>query len=228
MRKKELAHNTVTAGRLYPPPQMTRPTLAGVVIALSALAGVICALVFGRGFHPLAPAKVDSYGVVQTIRLPVGARTINQLTSFEVEMRGADDFARVYANNYLVISTENPNQILLFAPEKDPQEELMARVSVKRNMPLPGRKEVISVIRKGTNTIVFENENSIFGACAASMSLFANGKQLEGFPVQVPDGLYPERTSLLPEVIGLFERTKAAPSADDILCARRIFVFEVS
>jgi hypothetical protein len=61
--------------------------------------------------------------------------------------------------------------ILLFAPESDPQQQLMSQLSVKRNMPTPGRKDVIALMHSGINTIVFENENSIFGACASSITL---------------------------------------------------------
>ena len=227
-RARALRQNHDCSGRHYVLPWPERPVLAAVVVVLSALAGLLCAGVFGRGFAPAAPVEVSGYGVIQKIRLPIGARTMDDLTSFEVEMAGADDFARVYVNNYLVISTENPKAILLFAPEPDTQQELMARLSVKRNMPAPGRKDVIALVRKGMNTIVFENENSIFGACEAAITLFANGKKLERFPVKIPNGLYPERASLSPSVIELFERTKAVPSADDVLCARRIFVFEVT
>jgi len=166
--------------------------------------------------------------MLQSIRLPLGARAAEELSSFEVEMNGADDFARVYVNNYLVISTENPGAILLFAPELDEQQQMMARLSVKRNIPLPGKKDVASFLHKGINTIVFENENSIFGTCSAAISLFANGKKIERFPVRVPIEFYPERASLLPDAIELFERAKAVPAIDDILCARRIFVFELS
>jgi hypothetical protein len=209
-------------------PAARRPLLAASIVTVSALAGLFCAWLFGRGFAPAAPVEVSSYGFIQTVRLPRGARTTNELTSFEVDMGGADDFARVYVNNYLVVSTENPKAILMFAPELDPQQQLMSRLAVKRNMPAPGRREVIAFIRKGANTIVFENENSIFGTCASQITLFANGKQLERFPVKVPIGLYPEGASLLPGVIELFERTKVVPSSDDILCARRMFVFELS
>jgi hypothetical protein len=58
-------------------------------------------------------------------------------------------------------------------------------------------------------------------------ALYANGKKLEGFPVNVPKGLYPERASLLPGTIEMFERNGLS-SADDVLCARRIFVFELA
>lgn len=229
MGQTAFAANKARKGiKTKPLPPARRPVLAAIVVALSALAGLLCAGVFGRGFTPAAPVKVSGYGVIQTIRLPIGARMMDELTAFEVEMGGADDFARVYLNNYLVISTENPKAILLFAPETDAQQELMAHLSVKRNMPAPGRKDMIALVRKGTNTIVFENENSIFGACEASITLFANGKKLERFPVKIPNGLYPERASLSPSVIELFERTKTVPSADDVLCARRIFTFEVT
>jgi hypothetical protein len=205
-----------------------RPVLAGLVVVLTALAGWTFAAVFGRGFTPAPAAEVPTYGFVQSVRLPIRARSINELSSFEVEMNGADDFARVYVNNYLVISTENPNSILLFTPESDPQQQMMTRLAVKRNIPLPGRKDVVGLLRKGVNTIVFENENSIFGTCSAAIVLFANGQRLERFPVRVPIGLYPERASAFPSAIELFERTRAAPSATDILCARRVFVFELS
>ncbi len=206
----------------------TRPVLAALVVALSALAGWTFAAVFGRGFTPAPAAEVPTYGFVQSVRLPIRARSIDELSSFEVEMDGADDFARVYVNNYLVISTENPNSILLFTPESDPQQQLMKRLAVQRNSPLPGRKDVVGLLHKGVNTIVFENENSIFGTCSAAIALFANGQRLERFPVRVPIGLYPERASLFPPVIELFERTGAASAANDILCARRVFVFELS
>ncbi len=227
MMTKATAAKPWSYREIFRSPVTRRPVLAAFVVTVSALAGLVSALVFGRGFVPAAPLAISGYGFVQTIRLPIGARTTNDLTSFEVDMAGADDFARVYVNNYLVVSTENPKAILLFAPELDPQQQLMAHLAVKRNMPAPGRRDVTPLLHKGTNTIVFENENSIFGTCAAQINLFANGKQLERFPVKVPIGLYPERASLLPGVIDLFERSKAVPTSDDILCARRIFVFEL-
>jgi hypothetical protein len=205
-----------------------RPVLAALVVVLSALTGLMFAAMFGRGFAPAPATEVPTYGFVQSVRMPMRARSTDELFSFEVEMDGADDFARVYVNNYLVVSTENPNSILMFTPETDPQQQLMTRLAVKRNTPLPGRKDVVGFLRKGTNAIVFENENSIFGTCSAAISLFANGQRLERFPVKVPIGLYPERASLSEAVIGLFERTHAAPAADDILCARRVFVFDLT
>src|SRR5262245_3627086 len=78
-----------------------RPILAAIVVVLSALAGWTFAAVFGRGFTPAPAAEVPTYGFVQPVRLPITARSIDELSSFEVEMNGADDFARVYVNNYL-------------------------------------------------------------------------------------------------------------------------------
>src|SRR5260370_41205917 len=100
-------------------PTARRPLLAAIVVTVSALAGLLCASVFGRGFAPAAPVEVSGSGFIQIVRLPMGARTMNELTSFEVDIGGADDFARVYVNNYLVVSTENPKAILMFWPELD-------------------------------------------------------------------------------------------------------------
>jgi hypothetical protein len=237
-----------------------RPKRVGMIAGTFLVAVVLGALIsysFGTGFRP-APAKAIadrqteqsmSMGRIETLRLPLKARRLSDIRTFDVEMKSADDYGRVFVNNVLFLNTDDPD--LLFYTHDDPEvsRALTKKFAVDRYDLMVGKRDARPLLRSGIkNYIVVELENSILGPCVTSVDMFVNGEELETFPRTLPEAwnVEPEvmNSDLLKKMKALErnpakgftdeERKKysvserselSVTSLEDAICARRVFEF---
>ena len=199
--------------------------LVAAVIGMLAAVGVVSN--YGIGVRPAPATSVNGFGRFEPIRLPFGSRRLSDIKSFVVRMNGADDYGRVFVNNYLLLDTENPAAIFynIFNTdsEKAKLKQFVDTYSVSRNVYMVGDKDARVFLKEGLNTVVFEVENSLWGTCAGEMDLTVNGQELETFPRSVPDALYVEKEVVNSTLLHDFE--SAGDALNDVLCSRRIFEF---
>src|SRR5262249_2395571 len=146
---------------------------------------------FGKGLVSPPTAVIENFAQVENVRLPIGARTGQELKSFIIKSVGVvDDFARIYVNNTQVYSTDEPSgpfELITWDGEKDGEKQkYVGRFEVDRAKPTKPEVEVRKWLRQGTNWIMVELENSRWGACSMTFELRANGSQLEGSPYFIP------------------------------------------
>lgn len=215
--------------------------LIGVAVAWT------CVKVAGGGYRNSDQQQLErrgvpaaSLGTIHSIRLPTTARRLVDLKSFTVSMDDVDDYGRVYVNNYVALTNDDDSN--LFYTKVDPKisENFIHKITQRYN-PNGKERDVRYLLRKGHNSVVFEIENGVWGACGARLGLTANGQMLEGFPTYLPTAFNVERSARHTE---LFQRLRAeatsrglvllerhpelvlSPSAN-ALCARRILTFEL-
>jgi hypothetical protein len=153
----------------------------------ASFAGYLAAASFGKGLAGPSARAVENFARFENIRLPIGARTEHQLKSFIVRMKeDVDDFGRVYINNRQVTSTESPARPFRSISWKEADEDYPSRFVVERANPTAAEVDVRKWLRKGTNWIMVELENSRWGACSMTVEFLANGIQLEGSPYFMP------------------------------------------
>ncbi|AUW47172.1 hypothetical protein [Rhizobium leguminosarum] len=224
-----------------PPPRPNKPpswwmrlignriALACSVLLLSVCTGWIVSPEFGLGIRSAAPASIDSdggyLGEIETLRMPIGARTKDDISTFKIENGGGDDYVRIYVNNYLVLSDESPERLFYMTAPGAQNEEVRKKfleMAVDRREYRLGAVDIAPFLRSGYNYIVFENENSTLGACSTGVMMSVNEQKLEGFPKQIPARFTAEASVLNASLV---KRAKEAglPHLNNALCARRVF-----
>ncbi len=169
-----------------------RPALASewpriiVLIAFVVAASVTgVGLVFEFGEHlRSSDTSVENTAYIRRVPLPNGVRDRQDVTSFELEVDGADDFARVYVNNYLVFDSE-ADRSLFYIDQGDAGNTYSEVYSRVRNLSGENSRDLKFYLRDGWNHVIYELENSRFGACMGSFGLRMNGEPLRGLPVTV-------------------------------------------
>ena len=102
-------------------------------------------------------------------------------------MSKPDDFGKVYLNNFLVLSSEDPEHLYYSTRKEEEAKRVSLQFSVLRNLnPKAHDLNMVDLIVPGWNFVVFEVENSFYGECSATIDIVANGKRLEQFPRSVP------------------------------------------
>ncbi len=116
---------------------------------------------------------MSGLGEIRTVRMPIGARRLEDVKSFVIKMPGADDYGRVFANNYLALNKEAPN---LFYTSKGSaaSRQMVELKKAQRNAQLPPENDVKGYLRRGTNFIVAELENAS-GPCVFGVDTGVNG-----------------------------------------------------
>jgi hypothetical protein len=210
--------------------KLSVPVLAferyAILIGISIIAMLIGASLcfeFGRGFRPLRSTVLPALGQIETIRFPVGARRISELTSLLMTMPSADDFGKVFLNNYIVLSTESADNVYYFLRSSELAKKVSSQYGVRRNLSLTSR-DVVDLVVPGWNFVVLEIENSFWGTCNSSIDIVVNGQRLERFPRNFPRNRYPEKSVLDQGLVNQFNKVEAG-SMIDALCSRRILAF---
>jgi hypothetical protein len=198
--------------------------LSATGIAAALLGGGL-AFEFGKGLRPQDAREIDGLGQIEAIRLPAEARRLADLTSFVINLPGADDYGKVYFNNYLVLSTENPTSLFYNINNPDAAKKVAIDYGAKRNL-ITTSADVASRIVSQWNYIVVENENSALGGCVTSVDITVNGQRLERFPRSFPKNAYAELTTLNSVLARKFDQAQVG-AIIDALCARHIFAFYV-
>src|SRR5947208_3341081 len=101
---------------MFPVSRMRKPTdrtlrytASVVAFVLATMSGTALSYWLASGLRPGSFLTDDGVGRVEALRLPVGARRFSEITSFIIGMKSADDYGRVYLNNYVVLNREALN-----------------------------------------------------------------------------------------------------------------------
>jgi hypothetical protein len=202
--------------------------LMGVLLTLtiSLLAAATTSYQFGKGFRAAAIQTIAMTGRIEHLRMPVGARTLDDIRTFMIRMDGAQDFARIFVNNYLLIDNESPKDMLFISvPRSDDKREKVLPMAIDRSDYHVGSLSARYYLLKGKNYIIAEVENGYLG-CNTVVDIVVNGTQLEHFPKVLPDRLYVEADSVNSLVKDRFEKLRKS-AVQDSLCSRRIWEFEL-
>lgn len=192
---------------------------------IAALCAMIAGILFGYvggvlGEHHNSPEKpLFGIGKIERVILPSTARNLRNIRDFSVEMGGPDDYGRIFVNNYLVINKEDATGLV---PGATPEiQEKVRRRSVDRRTNLPPKTDVKAFLRKGSNFIVAEVENSQ-GPCLMGIDIVVNGVPLKTFPRSLPEGWEVEDHAVNVNLLNEFRRLDIQ-TLEDALCSRRIF-----
>ena len=231
--------------------RLTRLGVVAATILFGVILGAIIASQFGKGLRPGPVQLVETVGRIEILRLPTKARRLSDIRTFIIQMDGADDYGRVFVNNYLWMNNENPQQLFYSSNDTKERRDEFNQLAVDRNELLVVKRDARVLLRSGTNDIVVELENSILGTCVTAIDIVVNGEELESFPRSIPDRLNVEAEVVNRTLLRQFkkaersdvhselseaERNKfsaseisdlSVSSLDDVICARRIFQFEV-
>jgi hypothetical protein len=220
----------------------------GLNFAAAVTVGYVLATSFGRGLASPPAQTIDNFAQVERVRLPIKARHQRELKSLVVRFKGkVDDFGRIYVNNRQVASTDKPDapfQHITWQDNRTKRDEYISRFAVDRANPIEPEVEVREWLRKGTNWIMAELENTRWGACTMAIEVLANGTQLEGSPFFTPqrqqrDFAPREQTSGKLSNAALVERFRKLSNEtnalkefgiipeNDALCARLILSFHL-
>jgi hypothetical protein len=212
-------------------------TTLGGRIGLSALTVIIALGVsyastwqFAQGRSPAPPILLDGIGTVETIQLPIGSRKREDINSFLVNFGMVDDFARVFINNYLALTTAEND--IIFGREN--LQKQISDLRVRRRNPSQPETDITRFLRPGKNFLVAELENSMLGGCGMQLGLTVNGKVIKGFPRWIPRDFALDISAVNSDLAHRF-RHHAEPNDDfpeleisdtgDALCSRRVFEF---
>jgi hypothetical protein len=197
-----------------------------LTLSISLLLAAGTCYYFGKGFRAAPPTAVAMTGRIEHLRMPIGARALEDIRSFIIRMDGAQDFARIFVNNYLLIDNESPKDMLFVSvPRKEDKRELVLPMAVDRSDYHVGSWPARYYLLKGSNYIVAEVENGYLG-CNTVIDIVVNGTQLERFPRVAPGRLYVETDAVNPLVKTRFEKLRKTGDRDS-LCSRRIWAFEL-
>jgi hypothetical protein len=233
-RSKPLSHPPTKAAFQHP----SRHALYAAITGMTGVViGFLLAYFFGNWLKADVPTEATTIGRIATLRMPVGARRLDQIKTFILKGGGGDDFGRIYANNYIVNSGETPNNVFYTTnPLGVVARKLAIDNANDRAIYMMADKDIKIFLKKGKNYIVQELENSILGTCVASIDILVNGIELEGFPQNLPDDLYVEKTVSNAVLLSKFQAaaaidaktTKVGVSAlADALCSRRVWEIEL-
>jgi hypothetical protein len=230
-KRKNETKSSASQNTHLSPTRIAQRYLVAIVASIAAIASAaILTTIFAVGLPPDRFTALDGIGRIEVLRMPVGARRLIDVKSFVIKMPGADDYGRVFANNYLVLNKEAQD---IFYTQHDDARKKDAITSDKaqRNVNLLGDNDIKGYLRTGSNIIVAELENAV-GPCTFGIDIHVNGIELETFPRTIPDKFFAEKESVNSTLFQKFEKAQAMDTSagystpdpyDDVVCARRIF-----
>jgi hypothetical protein len=143
-------------------------------------------------FRPARFVSIARIGRIEVLRMPIGARRLIDIKSFVITMRGADDYGRVYVNNYLVLNKEAPE--IFYTGRDDPQKRnAIAAKKAQRNVNIVGDNDVKGYLLVGSNIIVAELENAV-GPCTFGLDSMLAEHNWNRFPELFLTDLKPTAT----------------------------------
>jgi hypothetical protein len=176
---------------------------------------------------PLAEQKINNIAQIHRVLPPEGGRKFSEIGSVTVKMGEADDYGRVFVNNYLIMNGESKT---LFTDDQLKLRtglDAINKDAIDRANPAFGEHEVKQYLRKGLNYIVFELENSLQGTCAVAIDIKINGIRLQGFPIYIPNQFDVEEVAVNPSLLAFLRSYVPVTVTADALCARRIVELEL-
>lgn len=200
-------------------PAMRLSSIAATVAL--ALAGVVFISQLAIGLKAGRAQTVPVIGRLEHVRLPVGARHLDTIQTFEITMPGAEDYGRVFVNNYVVLSNERPDLTFYEQPKGFTPEN--TQHSVNRKDLRLGAANVRPHLLRHQNYVIAELENAFLG-CSSNIDIVVNGIRLEHFP-QIPlDHSYVEPEAVNSELKSRFEFVTGNGIKHSV-CSRRIWEF---
>jgi hypothetical protein len=177
-------------------------------------------------FEVIGDTSGESIGIgrIEELRLPVGARKLEDVKSFTINTPVFIEFGQIYINNYIVANSENKDRVLEGDFGAMDEALVFAKNFVrKRNNEIQQPKEVGLFLRRGYNYLVYDLESN-GGACISDLDIQVNDVHLETFRRRFPDNLY------LPDddvsSMELQKRLKDAVIVPyGVLCSRRVWEF---
>jgi hypothetical protein len=201
----------------------------GILVSLvsGSLVAVAFVWIFAEWLRPDKPAMIPQIGSIEEIRMPEGARKLEDIGNFIIKAGAGDDFGRIYVNNYLINSGESPNHLFFTeSPNGRQARTTAASYAVNRNNYMVADKDVKVFLKHSDNYIVQKLENSILGSCVVGINIVVNEAVLEHFPQVMPKNFYVEPGVSNKELAKKFDESGVG-ALSDALCARRIYHFSV-
>lgn len=191
-----------------------------ICVALGSIIGSISSCQFGSNLKT-TEIVIPKIGVLHYLSLPKGVVSRSDIQSFEINIPSADDFVRVFVNNYLVASNENPESLIHFTNlDEDIRKEaklFLQKFAINRGHSLENIRADF-YLHDGLNHIVIELENGDWGFCNTRYDIRVNGVILQGYPSAVP---YPQNLpNEMSELLG-----PTIHGWNNAICSRRIFQF---
>jgi hypothetical protein len=183
------------------------------VLIAGVLTGTAASFRYGKNL-PSKPINIPGLGILQRVQLPGGPYSFESIGVFDVDLPDADDFGRVYVNNYVLISTERPDLLVSYEETKTVSAAQLKRFAVNRGHNR-GRRGANYYLRPGLNYIVVELENRT-GPCAMGYNFKIGEREVPNVPRTV--GSSAEELRAL---------TGGSISPENAICSRRIFEFEL-
>ena len=200
-----------------------------ISLAVGPIIGFALVWFFGEWLPPGRPVLISNVGSIEEIRLPEGARKLEDVGAFMIKGGGGDDFRRIYVNNYLVNSGESPSHLFFNEDAFGKQaRNIVIKYAINRNNYMVADKDVMVFLKHGDNYIAQELENSIFGTCVAGINIEVNGSVLEHFPQVMPKNFYVEPgVSNSNKILADKFQQSGVGALSDALCARRVYHFNL-
>lgn len=213
-------------------PIASRSCRAAGVMAVGVALAALATFIFAEGRPASGPIPLDGIGIAETIQLPLEARKIGQINSFVVRMDDVDDFARIFVNNYLVLTATWSDPTLGRPEFKDNIPDL----HVFRANPTQPEADVISLLQVGKNFIVVELENSMLGGCRLKINISINDNPIIGARRVIPTEFnleMPPVSKTLAERFGKYSTPdpnvawSGVSGGGNAVCSRRVFQFTI-
>lgn len=187
---------------------MAVSVIAGVAIGYGAVLVLAMNLNVGTKFIP-------GIGYLHRVSLSQGPTPRSEIETFQLQATGVDDHMRIFLNNHVVLTTEDPCNLL--GQERIPTDECKA-TRVNRYLVFPRISDNVYLnsqhLRKGVNHLVVELENDIYGYCGMHLGFEIDGVKPTNYITQTP--VSPETVRALNE---------PWDNLSNSICSRRIYQF---
>lgn len=183
-------------------------------LVASAAVGFVAVLLLGKNLNG-GTIFMPGIGHLHRLSLSQGPTSRSEIDAIQLQTTGADDHMRVFLNNYVTLTTEDPCAVL--GQEAIPRDECNA-TRISRNLQFPkllkdGYSNTLYP-KQGVNHLVVELENDIYAYCTMFL-----GFQIDGFrPTN-----YLSQTPVSPETARALN--EPWDNLSNSICSRRIYQF---
>jgi len=203
---------------------IARVILVAGVIVLAAVFALAIATNWATNLQS-GYQQIPTIGRIKLIRLPKDVTSLDDVRTFVITMNEAQDYARIFVNNYVFIDNESATKLFTNVVGSPEDLKTIAGESIDRKDYFVGARDAIYFLRKGKNFVVVEMENAHLG-CNTLVDISVNGTELEHFPEKMPENLYLDSETTAELLKQQFERLKL-PAVSNAVCARRIYEIDL-
>jgi hypothetical protein len=187
-------------------------------LAIGLLLGHISTRLHGKNFAG-STEFLEGIGTLHRVAMPQGVISLEDAGRPWIGTTGADDFFRVFANNYLVFSNEQ-SSVVLNGCSKDPKPgtgpacaEMWERAVPSTTGDYPTGLTVGIYLKRGWNHVIVELENTV-GYCTMAIDFTVHGQPVDGF-VGLSPSSWMDARRMVP----------GSKTLANALCDRRIYQF---